>query len=41
MSSRNFSDRSVRRVLETKFKLGLFENPYEEGDFFEEIRITE
>lgn len=26
-------DRSVRRVLETKFKLGLFENPYEEGEF--------
>lgn len=32
-----YVDRSVRRVLETKFKLGLFENPYEIGDFAEEI----
>ncbi len=33
----SYVDRSVRRVLETKFKLGLFENPYGEGDFNEEI----
>ncbi|WP_138750801.1 glycoside hydrolase family 3 N-terminal domain-containing protein [Paenibacillus sinopodophylli] len=32
---------SVRRVLETKFKLGLFENPYETGDFIEEINNGE
>lgn len=31
-------DRSVRRVLETKFKLGLFEKPYEIGIFDEEIK---
>jgi beta-glucosidase len=30
-------DCSVRRILEIKFKLGLFENPYEEGNFDEEI----
>ncbi|AJG98246.1 hypothetical protein LF65_01641 [Clostridium beijerinckii] len=36
-----YIDRSVRRVLETKFKLGLFENPYEIGDFYEEINKTE
>ncbi|MDR3276074.1 MAG: glycoside hydrolase family 3 C-terminal domain-containing protein, partial [Treponema sp.] len=29
-------DRSVRRVLETKFKLGLFENPYPFADLAEE-----
>ena len=34
-------DRSVRRVLTTKFKLGLFENPYQEGDFFDEINNPE
>lgn len=33
----SYIDRSVRQVLETKFKLGLFENPYEDGDFNEEI----
>ena len=37
----SYIDRAVRRVLETKFKLGLFENPYQEGDFFEEIRRSE
>jgi beta-glucosidase len=36
-----YIDRSVRRVLETKFKLGLFENPYQEGNFHEEIRKSE
>lgn len=36
-----YIDRSVRRVLETKFKLGLFENPYESGNFYEEINKTE
>lgn len=36
-----YIDRSVRRVLETKFKLGLFENPYQEGDFHEEISNVE
>ncbi len=37
----SYIDRSVRRVLETKFMLGLFENPYEEGDFNEEINKRE
>ncbi|WP_044482101.1 glycoside hydrolase family 3 N-terminal domain-containing protein [Paenibacillus antibioticophila] len=37
----NDIDRSVRRVLETKFKLGLFENPYEDGDFVYEISKPE
>ncbi|MEH7490636.1 glycoside hydrolase family 3 N-terminal domain-containing protein [Neobacillus niacini] len=36
-----FIDRSVSRVLEKKFKLGLFENPYQEGNFQEEIRKGE
>ncbi|WP_261305075.1 glycoside hydrolase family 3 N-terminal domain-containing protein [Paenibacillus andongensis] len=36
-----YIDRSVRRVLETKFKLGLFENPYEDGSFHEEISKPE
>lgn len=36
-----YIDRSVRLVLETKFKLGLFENPYQEGDFHEEINKVE
>ncbi|MFB5684113.1 glycoside hydrolase family 3 N-terminal domain-containing protein [Paenibacillus terreus] len=36
-----YIDRSVRRVLETKFRLGLFENPYEIGDFDEEIENPE
>ncbi len=30
--SEELIDTSVRRVLESKFKLGLFENPYAEGD---------
>ncbi|WP_261305065.1 glycoside hydrolase family 3 N-terminal domain-containing protein [Paenibacillus andongensis] len=34
-------DISLRRVLETKFTLGLFENPYEYGDFFYEIEKSE
>ncbi|KAA8745385.1 glycoside hydrolase family 3 N-terminal domain-containing protein [Paenibacillus sp. UASWS1643] len=34
-------DVSLRRILETKFTLGLFEKPYEEGDFFVEIKKTE
>lgn len=34
-------DISLRRVLETKFTLGLFENPYENGDFFYEIKKAE
>lgn len=34
-------DISVRRVLEMKFMLGLFENPYEDGDFTYEIRKPE
>jgi beta-glucosidase len=33
-------DRSVRRVLELKYRLGLFEQPYEVGDFNEEINKT-
>ncbi|WP_078549531.1 glycoside hydrolase family 3 N-terminal domain-containing protein [Litchfieldia alkalitelluris] len=33
----DYIDRSVRRVLETKFRLGLFESPYSEGDFYKEI----
>lgn len=37
----SYIDRSVKRVLETKFKLGLFENPYETGNFYEEINKTE
>lgn len=37
----SYIDRSVRRVLETKFKLGLFENPYEAGNFIEEISKVE
>jgi beta-glucosidase len=36
-----YIDRSVRRVLETKFKLGLFENPYQIGNFYEEIAKEE
>jgi beta-glucosidase len=36
-----YIDRSVRRVLETKFKMGLFENPYQEGDFHEEVNKAE
>lgn len=36
-----YIDRSVRRVLETKFKLGLFENPYEEGNFETEVSNKE
>ncbi|WP_338540637.1 glycoside hydrolase family 3 N-terminal domain-containing protein [Paenibacillus tundrae] len=34
-------DVSLRRILETKFTLGLFENPYEAGDFFYEIKKVE
>ncbi|MFC4323719.1 glycoside hydrolase family 3 N-terminal domain-containing protein [Litchfieldia salsa] len=37
----DYIDRAVRRVLETKFKLGLFENPYNTGDFYEEITKKE
>ena len=33
-----YIDRSVRRVLRTKFKLGLFENPY--ADVRQAGRIT-
>ncbi|WP_248928149.1 glycoside hydrolase family 3 N-terminal domain-containing protein [Paenibacillus hamazuiensis] len=36
-----YINQSVRRVLETKFRLGLFENPYEDGDFFYEIQKEE
>lgn len=36
-----YIDRSVRRVLETKFKMGLFEKPYQEGDFLVEINNAE
>ena len=36
-----YIDRSVRRLLETKFMLGLFENPYQEGKFQEEINKVE
>nr|MDP5192655.1 glycoside hydrolase family 3 N-terminal domain-containing protein [Neobacillus sp. 179.-C4.2 HS] len=36
-----YIDRSVKRVLETKFKMGLFENPYQEGDFLVEINNAE
>lgn len=32
-----YIDRSVRRVLETKFMIGLFENPYRKGNFSIEI----
>ncbi len=38
---KEYIDRSVRRILATKFKLGLFENPYGAGDFFEETRKSE
>jgi len=34
-------DTSVKRVLEMKFKLGLFENPYQDGDFGAEISKPE
>ncbi|WP_141499961.1 glycoside hydrolase family 3 protein [Paenibacillus luteus] len=34
-------DISLRRVLATKFTLGLFENPYEDGDYFSEIKKPE
>lgn len=34
-------NRSVRRLPETKFRLGLFENPYGEGDFAEKIKKSE
>ncbi|MCM2677451.1 glycoside hydrolase family 3 protein [Alkalicoccobacillus plakortidis] len=33
-----YVDRAVRKVLETKFALGLFESPYEVGNFQEEIK---
>jgi beta-glucosidase len=36
-----YIDISVRRLLESKFTLGLFENPYEDGDFFYEINKAE
>lgn len=36
-----FINRSVRRVLETKFTLGLFESPYQQGDFNKEISKKE
>jgi beta-glucosidase len=36
-----YINRALRRVLETKFKLGLFENPYVTGDFYEEISKIE
>ena len=36
-----YIDRSVRRLLTTKFNLGLFENPYQAGDFLEEIKKSE
>ncbi|MGG4143631.1 glycoside hydrolase family 3 N-terminal domain-containing protein [Paenibacillus algorifonticola] len=34
-------DISLRRVLAIKFTLGLFENPYEDGDFFSEVEKSE
>lgn len=37
----SYIDRSVRRVLEVKINLGLFENPYEIGEFEEEINKAE
>ena len=37
----SYIDRSVRRVLTTKFKLGIFENPYEDGDYNEETSKSE
>jgi beta-glucosidase len=37
----SYIDRAVRRVLHTKFKLGLFENPYEVGNFYEEVSKAE
>jgi beta-glucosidase len=36
-----YINRSVSRILTTKFKLGLFENPYQAGDFFQEITKPE
>ncbi len=36
-----YIDRAVRRVLETKFTLGLFERPFKTGDFHEEIKKKE
>lgn len=37
----NYIDQAVRRVLDTKFKLGLFEKPYQNGDFLDEIMKSE
>lgn len=34
-------DVSLRRILETKFTLGLFENPYEDGDYLKEFNKVE
>ena len=36
-----FINQSLRRILKVKFDLGLFENPYGEGDFFAEIQKKE
>ena len=33
-------DRSLRRVLKLKFKLGLFENPYVDADYASKVRHT-
>ncbi|RCW43499.1 glycoside hydrolase family 3 N-terminal domain-containing protein [Paenibacillus prosopidis] len=37
----SFIDRAVRRVLQTKFKLGLFENPYPREELLEEAYGSE
>jgi beta-glucosidase len=36
-----YIDRALRRFLKVKFYLGLFENPYGEGDFIAEIKKKE
>lgn len=37
----SYIDRAVRRVLDTKFRLGLFENPYPDFDVIDEIMSEE
>lgn len=33
-------DRALERILSVKFRLGLFENPYAQGDYIEEVRSS-
>jgi len=37
----SYVDQAVRRILEVKFRLGLFEQPYEIGNFEEEVQKLE